>query len=63
MKRGARLVGHAEWGTPSAGTRFSLREAEQSPPSMFRFAKSGIWWAHQDSNLGPADYESGALTN
>ena len=21
------------------------------------------WWAHQDSNLGPTDYESGALTN
>ena len=20
------------------------------------------WWAHQDSNLGPADYESAALT-
>ena len=22
-----------------------------------------FWWAHQDSNLGPPDYESGALTN
>ena len=21
------------------------------------------WWAHEDSNLGPTDYESGALTN
>jgi len=21
------------------------------------------WWAHQDLNLGPADYESAALTN
>jgi hypothetical protein len=21
------------------------------------------WWAHQDLNLGPADYESDALTN
>lgn len=21
------------------------------------------WWAHQDLNLGPTDYESGALTN
>jgi hypothetical protein len=21
------------------------------------------WWAHQDSNLGPTDYESAALTN
>ena len=22
-----------------------------------------IWWARQDSNLGPKDYESSALTN
>ena len=22
-----------------------------------------FWWAHQDSNLGPSDYESDALTN
>ncbi len=22
-----------------------------------------LWWAHQDSNLGPSDYESDALTN
>ena len=22
-----------------------------------------IWWAHQDLNLEPADYESDALTN
>ena len=21
------------------------------------------WWAHQDSNLGPSDYEFDALTN
>ena len=21
------------------------------------------WWAHQDLNLGPTDYESAALTN
>ena len=25
--------------------------------------KNKIWWAHQDSNLGPTDYESVALTN
>ena len=24
---------------------------------------SAVWWAHQDSNLGPSDYESDALTN
>ena len=23
---------------------------------------SSIWWAHQDSNLEPKDYESSALT-
>ena len=22
-----------------------------------------FWWARQDSNLGPTDYESGALTS
>jgi len=22
-----------------------------------------FWWAHQDLNLGPKDYESSALTN
>jgi hypothetical protein len=27
-----------------------------------RFRKRN-WWAHQDSNLGPMDYESTALTN
>jgi hypothetical protein len=24
--------------------------------------RKGIWWAHQDSNLEPKDYESSALT-
>ena len=24
---------------------------------------SSVWWAHEDSNLGPRDYESPALTN
>lgn len=36
-------------------------------PLVLRDAKSKknkeSWWAHQDSNLGPTDYESGALTN
>ena len=30
---------------------------------MFRENLGGVWWAHQDSNLGPSDYESDALTN
>ncbi len=25
--------------------------------------QANAWWAHQDSNLGPTDYESAALTN
>ena len=25
--------------------------------------QSPVWWAHQDLNLGPLDYESSALTN
>ena len=28
-----------------------------------RDTPSEVWWAHQDSNLGPIDYESSALTN
>ncbi len=30
------------------------------PPENFR---GEPLWAHQDLNLGPPDYESGALTN
>ena len=29
---------------------------------LFRAAPSEHWWALQDSNLQPTDYESGALT-
>jgi hypothetical protein len=29
-------------------------------PATFQ---EGSWWAHQDLNLGPTDYESAALTN
>ena len=28
-----------------------------------KLTKENSWWAHQDSNLGPKDYESSALTN
>jgi hypothetical protein len=28
-----------------------------------RATGSTIWWAHQDLNLEPTDYESAALTN
>jgi polyphosphate kinase 2 (PPK2 family) len=30
---------------------------------QLEFEKSGKWWARQDSNLRPRDYESPALTN
>ena len=29
---------------------------------MYQVIK-GEWWARQDSNLGPTDYESAALTS
>ena len=34
-------------------------EMETAPPKGSR----KDWWAHQDLNLGPTDYESAALTN
>jgi hypothetical protein len=30
---------------------------------VFEISQVLRWWAHQDSNLGPSDYESDALTN
>ena len=30
---------------------------------IFKYFLSLKWWAHQDLNLGPTDYESAALTN
>ena len=37
---------------------------EQSPLDARHYPGQGIlqWWAHQDLNLGPSDYESPALT-
>ena len=34
--------------------------SETAVPSMIQL--DGSWWARQDSNLGPMDYESTALT-
>ncbi len=31
-------------------------------PRIYKISMKN-WWAHQDLNLGPADYESDALTN
>jgi hypothetical protein len=33
------------------------------PTVRWVFTDCVDWWAHQDSNLGPSDYESDALTN
>ena len=30
---------------------------------VMKFCTYLLWWAHEDLNLGPADYESDALTN
>jgi hypothetical protein len=35
------------------------RSARSAPPP----ACLDLWWAHQDLNLEPTDYESAALTN
>ena len=32
-------------------------------PDAYPQAFANIWWAHQDLNLEPTDYESAALTN
>ena len=37
----------------------SIQVETQKP----RNARLFIWWAHTDSNRGPKDYESSALTN
>jgi hypothetical protein len=36
---------------------------EKRPTSETLVSPLFHWWAHQDSNLGPMDYESTALTN
>ena len=40
----------------------SLIEADYTPLNS-AISKVSVWWAHQDSNLGPTGYEPVALTN
>jgi hypothetical protein len=41
-----------------------LELAKQNPAPNGRGGQERqVWWAHQDLNLGPTDYESAALTN
>ncbi len=49
----------AEQGSNAAGmSRISDNEQAKHP----YFKSTILRWAHQDSNLGPTDYESAALT-
>ena len=42
---------------------FCGRERSESPQAKSRaVARGRTWWAHQDLNLEPTDYESAALT-
>jgi integrase len=52
----------------STGTATSTSPAGQASCQLPEHANALVpeedeWWAHQDSNLGPTDYESAALTN
>ena len=49
-----------------AGSDQDTNEHSSSPverPSSRGVGLEVKWWAHQDLNLGPIDYESTALTN
>ena len=39
------------------------RERIKKAVSFLQLTACFLWWAHQDLNLGPKDYESSALTN
>jgi integrase len=45
--------------TDRNGPRISMLQDGPNPLAL----QEDSWWAHQDSNLGPTDYESAALTN
>ena len=46
--------------TPNPGT---IEQADQDQQEMMgQEDRRGFWWAHQDLNLEPTDYESAALT-
>ena len=57
---------HAELLAAMAGKIFTNvwpKWTDYGPKSIRGAAGRGEWWAHQDLNLGPSDYESPALTN
>lgn len=46
-------------------TKFSLilKISKVKKPQKLKVFGVCIWWAHTDSNCGPTDYESAALTD
>ena len=51
---------------PSVQLRRSAAGHRKNNPtagSLAQYPFVSIWWAHQDLNLQPTDYESAALTN
>ena len=67
---GARLVQVRVW-LGRLPRQLELNEKSLSPTgatgsrltSETTYCNASAWWAQQDSNLRPADYESAALTN
>ncbi len=74
-EQSAIVVGQMSWGgvlqvsSAAAGNRIRFRRCSRTPDRLFApFPKTGLdggipraWWAQQDSNLQPTDYESAAL--
>jgi hypothetical protein len=62
---------NTEFTEPTGGHREEAFGADEGSDSLLFFLCNlrNLWvfptmgWAHQDSNLGPTDYESAALTN
>ena len=52
---------HADYASPDC--RITATTSQRVPASRGIGANRYKWWAHQDLNLGPIDYESTALTN
>jgi hypothetical protein len=52
---------HACFNQPSESSQADSNCEGKAPGEVA--AQSPAWWAHQDLNLEPTDYESAALTN
>ena len=56
--------GEAGVSASAARRRLNARVSREGWNSPVRINTNEVkWWAHQDLNLGPIDYESTALTN